>query len=589
MNYYTDDREWSWLFKNAIKWDEILSLYYPTYPTEDGLNNKEEVLQFFEELLTNTGAWAGSSVKERAAQLDREGAGKVVDGKTIPGAALSQFYKEAKELGLIGMPLPREYGGLQVPAAMQFMVLAQLSRSCVGSSTQMAFFTSIAEMVHRYCDKETADRIVPQIINGELSGSMNLTEPGCGSDLGAIKTSATPTTDGKYLLNGSKIFITNGGGGVAFVLARIKGGPVGLEGISMFFVEQEITNEKGEKILNFKVAKNEEKMGMHASFTCEIVYENTVGVLIGKENEGFKYMLHLMNEARIAVGMQGLGGIEAALDYAVNYATERTQFGKPLKDLPLMKRNLEDFCTERDAIRALLMDTISHYDVFQFLDLKKKQTGDLTKEEEKKLKEATLWTRKRTPLVKYYACEKYTELSQRALQVLGGYGFMKEYPLERIHRDSFGPLLYEGTSQIQALMALKDLLKYALKDPKRFLSSVMNKHPGLELVKGNNPWHHTYLSTHYRFKKKLIALLFKALKPKEGSMFNSKSWMKEENVEHMMVHAETLTQALCYMETLRVLCAHAELDQSRADLFNRYYILVMPRLEGIFSDWELRA
>lgn len=588
MAYFADEQEWRWLFKHAIRWDEILPLYYPTYPTEDGLNSKDEVIQFLEELLMNTGAWCAGPVKDRAAKLDQEGAGEVKDGRTIPSASLQAFYKEARELGLVAMPMPREFGGLHVPAALQFIVLSQLSRSCLGSATQMAFFTSIAEMVHRYCDHATAERIIPQIMNCDLSGSMNLTEPGCGSDLGMIKTSATPTDDGKFLLNGSKIFITNGGGGVAFVLARIKGAPEGLEGISMFFVEQQIQNDKGEAKLNFRVAKNEEKMGMHASFTTEIVYENTVATLIGKENEGFKYMLHLMNEARIAVGMQGLGGIEAALDYAVTYAQERVQFGKPLSELPLMKRNLEDFKTERDAIRALLMDTISYYDVFQFLDLKKKQTGDLTKAEEEALSEATLWTRKRTPLVKYYACEKYTELSQRAIQVLGGYGFMKEYPLERIHRDSFGPLLYEGTSQIQALMALKDLLKYALKDPKRFLSNVVSKHPGIDLTTGVSDWAHSYRSSHYKFKKKLIALLFKTLRPKNGSLFNSKSWMREENIEKLMVHAETLCQALCYMETLRVLCAHAEIDNSRADLFYRYRQLILPRLEGIFLDWEIR-
>lgn len=582
-NYFSNDPEWRWMFKNGIRWDEILPLYYPSYPTEDGLNTKEEVISFMEELLVNTGAWTATSVKDRATALDHNGAGKVENGITIPGPELQAFYKEARELGLVGMPLPREYGGLHVPAALQFIVMAQLSRSCMGSATQMAFFTSIAEMVHRFCDKETAERIIPQIINCDLSGSMNLTEPGCGSDLGMIKTTATRLENGKFSINGSKIFITNGGGGVAFVLAKIKGAPEGLDGISMFFVEQKIKNDKGEEVLNFRVAKNEEKMGMHASFTTEIVYENTIGTLIGKENEGFKYMLHLMNEARIAVGMQGLGGIEGSLEYAIGYAKERQQFGKPLAELPLMKRNLEDYTTERDAIRALLMDTISYYDVFQNLDLKKKMTNDLTKEEEEKLKEATLWTRKRTPLVKYYACETHTLLSQRAIQVLGGYGFMKEYPVERMHRDSFGPLLYEGTSQIQALMALKDLMKYAIKDPKKFLTSVFAK------TSGANQWTEDFNQIHYKFKKKLLGVIYKALKPKNGSMFKMQSWTKEENIESLMIHAETICQGLSYLETLRVLCHHANIDASRADLFNRYQRLVLPRLEAIFTDWDLRA
>lgn len=588
LNYFSDDSEYQWLFKNAIDWDKVLPLYYPTYPTEDGLNSKEEVLQFLSELLSNTGSWACQKVQARAASLDINGAGTVVDGKTFPGKELTELYSEAKELELIGLLMPREFGGLQVPSPMQFIVLAQLARACVASSTQIAFFSSIAEMVHRYCDHETAKRIVPQIMKMELSGSMNLTEPGCGSDLGMIKTSATPDGHGAYLLNGQKIFITNGGGGLQFVLARIKGAPEGLEGISMFFVEQK-KEENGKEVLNYLVTKNEEKMGMHGSFTCVITYENTKAHLIGKEGEGFKYMLHLMNEARIAVGMQGLGGIESALDHAVAYAKERVQFGKPISELPLLKRYISDYETERDAIRALLFDTISYYDQFQFLDLKKKKTNDLTAAEEKQFKHVSMWTRKRTPLVKYYACEKYTELSTKAIQILGGYGFMQEYPLERIHRDSFGPLLYEGTSQIQALMALKDLVKQAVKDPRRFMASIFTTHASLGLIAGKSQNQVEFQKVQYRFKKKMVKLIVSSLKPEGSRLLDPKAWQSEEKVNQLMIHAETLCQALCYTETLRVLAKHADLDSSRVDLYNRYSLLVRPRLEAIYTDWDLRS
>lgn len=585
MNYYSDEKDWQWLFRNGMDWDKIIPLYYPKFPTEDGFNSKEEVIDFLEEILQSTGAWAGTSVADRAAILDREGAGIVKDGRTIPGPHLEALYKEAKELEMIGLPFPPELGGMGAPSSILLVVLAQLSRACLGSSTQLAFFSSIGEMINRFCDEETAKRLVPKIARAEISGSMCLTEPGCGSDLGMIKTSATPREDGKYLLNGSKIFITNGGGGLGFVLARIKGDKDGLDGISLFLAEQEIDEVEG---LNYIVAKNEEKMGMHASFTCEVVYENTVASLVGEAGQGFKYMLHLMNEARIAVGMQALGTIEGSIGYAVNYANEREQFGKPLSELPLMKRNLEDFTTERDAIRALLMDTISHYDIFQKLDHKKHASNDLTKEEENLFQDATLWTRKRTPLVKYYACEAATLLSQRAIQVLGGYGFMQEYPVERYHRDSYGPLLYEGTSQIQALMALKDIMKYAMKDPKRFFSNVLFKHPTAELLSGTNEWSKKFKSTHYRFKKKMLGLLMKCLRPEMGKLLDAKSWASDENISELTQHAETLCQALSYMETLRVLCEHSNIDIERKDLFDRYVILVTPRLEAIYCDWSIR-
>jgi len=585
MNYFSEENEWQWLINHGVDWDRIIPLYYPKFPTEDGFQNQEEVVDFIKELLTQTGDWASKAVLDRAAALDKKGAGTIQDGRTIPSEELSAFYKEAAELQVFGLPIPQELGGLGLPTGPLMVVLSQLARSCMSSCTQYAFFTSMADMVHRFCDEQTQQRIIPQICAGTLSGSMCLTEPGCGSDLGMIKTSATPTDDGKFLLNGSKIFITNGGGGIGFVLARIKGAADGLEGISMFLCEQDL----GDGNLNFRVTKNEEKMGMHGSFTTEVVYENSVATLVGEEGMGFKYMLHLMNEARIAVGMQALGGIEGCLDYAIKYANEREQFGRPLSDLPLMKRNLSDFTTERDALRALMMDTVSHFDIYQHLDMKKKHTGDLNKKEEKLLKDAWIWTRKRTPLVKYYTCEAYTHLSQRAIQVLGGYGYMEEYPVERYHRDSFGPLLYEGTSQIQALMALKDIVKYAAKDPKKFFSSVFAKHPTANFISSDDDCVKEFNKTQYKFKKNTVKLLMKCLRPESiGDIFNPKAWTAESNIEELMTHAETLCQALSYMETLRVLALHAQKDQSRLDLFNRYEVLIRPRLEMIYTDWSIR-
>ena len=587
MNYFTDGPDWQWLFKHALHWDKILPLYYPEYPTEDGLKTPEEAREFFQELLMTTGDWTANSVAPRADRLDREGAGTVVNGKTVPGPALQELYNEALELGAFGITIPKELGGMDVPVCIAMIMWEQIARGCVASSTQIAFFGSIADMIHRFCDKATQEKYIPEIIAGTLSGSMNLTEPGCGSDLGNIKTSATPQANGTYLINGAKTFITNGGGGVGLVLARIKDAPEGLEGISLFLVDQR-EHKDG---LNFKVSKNEDKMGFHGSFTCEVVYENSIGRLVGKENDGFKYMLHLMNEARIGVALQALGGIESCLSYARQYATERTAFGKPIAELPLLKRNLEDYETEMRALRALFVDTASYFDIYQKLDLKKRHTGDLSQEEKELYDDALLWTRKRTPLVKYYGCEAFTNLSQRAIQVLGGYGFMKEYPVERIHRDSFGPLLYEGTSQIQALMALKDVIRYAVKDPKKFFSNIFYKHPTLEFLNRSNDWSYEFKSMHYKFKKKMLGLLFSSLRPEAEKMLIPKNWvnMDEEKIGGLMIHAETLCQALAYMETLRVLCEHANKDQERSQLFFDYCKLVQPRLEGIYTDWDIRS
>jgi alkylation response protein AidB-like acyl-CoA dehydrogenase len=591
MNYYSDSSEWKWLFDNAIDWNKIIPLYYPEFPTADGFNNKEEVIQFIEEMITATGEWTAGPVAARARQLDEEGAGEVKDGKTIPGPALTEFYNEAKELQIIGLAGPTEFGGLGAPAIAGLMAFTQMNRACISSATQLGFYTSMIDMVERFCDAEDKARLLPKLIAGEISGSMCLTEPGAGSDVGSVKTSAVLQDDGSYLLNGSKLFITNGGGGIGFVLARIKGAPDGLHGISLFIAEQELDGEA-----NYVVTKNEHKMGLHGSFTCEVLYENTKAKLLGKEHQGFRLMLHLMNEARIAVGLQCVGGMEATIGYARKYAEERSQFGRNLMDLPLYRRNMEDWECERDAFRALMVDTISYFDQYQKLDMMKRHGTVFTPAQEKQFKEAKKWVRRRTPLVKGYGSETFTLLSQRGIQALGGYGFIEEYEAARFHRDSFAPLLYEGTTQIQALMAMKDLMKFVMRNPTKYFTGLVNANPIANFFGASSECESKFNEVQYKFKKNFVKLLIKTLKPGTDTenpvelrkFFNAKEWLKEENIEKLMIHAETIAMALAFIETLRVLMKHANKSEDRADLFQRYYRLVSPRFAGIYEDWSIR-
>ena len=590
MNFYTDTKEWSYLLKNAVDWKTILPLYYPSYPTEDGFNNQEELIAFFEELVTNTGDWAANSVAPRAIKLDSQGSGKVVDGHVEISEALKELYTEAKNLDIFGIAVPKEFGGLGVPLVVSMVSFTQLNRACISSATQIGFYTSIADMIERFCDKGDREKFIPEIVKGNISGSMCLTEPGAGSDVGSLRTSATKQEDGPYLLNGSKIFITNGGGGLGFVLARIKGAPEGLAGISLFFAQEKLDGKS-----NYKIAKIEEKLGLHGSMTCEVLYENTKAKLVGKENEGFSLMLHLMNESRLAVGLQTLGGMEASIHYMRSYAETRTQFGRPLTELPLYKRNLNDYETERDAFRALMMDTLSHYEIYQRLDMKERHTNDLTDDEKKIFKKAKKTIRRRTPLVKAYGAESFTLLSQRAIQGLGGYGYMKEYEAERYHRDSFGPLLYEGTTQIQALMAMKDLLKVVMKNPQKYFGNLVYTQTLGSLLSTKNKFDKELYDVKFEFKKSLAKLMVKSLKPQmdKGNklsnlkeLFDMEAWQDQKGIETLMQHAETLSQALAYIETLSVLAKHASKDSSRGELFSKYQRLVTPRLAGIYADWK---
>ncbi|MBF0299025.1 MAG: acyl-CoA dehydrogenase family protein [Oligoflexia bacterium] len=588
MNYYDDSKEWKYLFRNAIDWDQLIPLYHKEFPTSDGIKDKEELIHIYEELLSTIADWAGSSVAERAKDLDLQGAGIVKDGRTINGELLNKFYAEAKNLGIFGTHIGSEYGGLNLPAVIATMTYVFVSRACISSSTQLSFFVTMADMIERFCDEDLKKKFIPKIINGEISGAMCLTESDAGSDIGSIKTTATKRQDGRYLLNGSKCFITNGGGGLGFVLARIKDAPQGLQGISLFFVEQEITNDKGESILNYRVTKNEEKIGLHGSFTCEIVYENSVARLVGEENKGLQIMFYLMNEARLGVGLQSLGGMEASVHLMREYASTRVQFSKILIELPLYKKILEDLEIECSAYRAFLVDTMWIYDVFQKLDMKKRvPTNSLTEDEEKLFNNVSKVIRKRTPLVKYYGAEAFSAISTKALQGFGGYGLMKDYPIERIHRDSFAPLLYEGTSQIQALMALKDLIKNILKNPSLNFFKMISGDP-IKKFKEKNPIRKKFLTIQSEFKSNLAKLVLYTLKPVSlNKIFDIKSWSDEKKIEILMTHAETICQSLSYLETLKVLATHAEKDFSRENLFNGYCKIIIPRLAYIYSSWKM--
>lgn len=593
MNYFTDSPEWKYLFRNAIDWDQILPLYYPSFPTSNGFNNKEELLSFFEQILEATGKWSGETLRPRARELDEVGCARLrPDGTTEILEPMLKIYAEAKQLEVFGACVDEKYGGMGLPVAVGMFLFEQTARACVSTSSQIGFYTSIADMVERFCDEETRDRLLPMIIRGEISGSMCLTEPDAGSDVGSLRASARRQADGTYLLNGTKMFITNAGGGLGFILARIEGAPEGLSGISLFLAEEKLNGKQ-----NYRITKIEEKMGMHGTMTCEVVYENTVARIVGQENEGFKLMLHLMNEARISVGLQSIGGIESALDAARSYAEVRKQFGKTLMELPLFKRNFQDWETEQDAFRALMADTISSFDIFQRLDLKQRHTGELTETETRLQKQHQAIVRARTPLVKYSGSEHYAALSTKAIQAFGGYGYMKEYEVERIHRDSFGSLLYEGTSQIQALMAMKDYVKKVMKNPSKYIQSIVASHPIGNFTE-RDEFKRAYLGIQYEFQKNFASLILRCFKPEAGLLenltqinqfFSREYWQDSEKLEKIMTHAETLCQALTVLETIKVLGKHAAKDSSRRGLFERYLLLAKPKLSAIYRDWEVRT
>lgn len=411
---------------------ELKKLLFEKYKHDLVDMSYENFQELFFEIITNISSWTESKVRERSKIFDEKGPGTVSDFKTIPNEYLNAFYQEAADIGFLGLSASKNYGGMNFPSLLSFMGFSLVAKECLSSSAQIGFFLSMISMIEKFCDEQDKQELIPLIIQGKISGCMCLTESEAGSDLASIQTIAIKNSEG-YFLNGSKIFITNGGGGFAFVLAKTTEG-YDLKNLSLFLVKQENNN--------YRVVKNEDKMGLKGSFTCELLFQNSKAKLIGAEGEGFSMMLHLMNEARLAVGLQALGGLHSIHEKSLKYATERKQFQTPIKDFALVKNILDEMELLKNVLSSYILQTLLEYNLLEKGEVSLKYK-----------------VRKKTPLVKFFATETFTRLSQKAIQVFGGYGFMKDYEVERIHRDSFALLVYEGTSQIQSLMSLRDYIK----------------------------------------------------------------------------------------------------------------------------------
>ena len=353
--------------------------------------------------------------------------------------------------------LPREYGGLNLPESIYQMMVEVVARAESGLMTVYGL-QEIASLIDEYGDAETKSRVLPKFARGEVSGAMVLTEADAGSDLGAVATRATlDEATGQWHLNGVKRFITNGLADVSVVLARSEENSTDARGLSMFLVEKDET---------VKIRRIENKLGIHASPTCEIQYTNTPAVLIGKRRFGLmRYAMNLMNGARLAVAAQALGIAEAAYREADDYSKERIQFGKPIRSLPAVSRLLLGMKVDLEATRALLAETARWVDLWKVYE---KALGDGSAPNADELrarhKQCQAMAETLTPMVKYCSTESGNRICYQSMQVHGGVGYMREFNIERLFRDVRITNIYEGTSQLQVVAAIGKLLNRSL-DP----------------------------------------------------------------------------------------------------------------------------
>jgi alkylation response protein AidB-like acyl-CoA dehydrogenase len=460
-NFYLDNPDLQFVMSQMVDWSAIFKLRGDVGRDGAAFDSDDEAREANLDMLGSPiGEIAAQRIAPRAAEVDKEGC-KLVDGKVLFPEGLQRNLQDLAEAQLCGITLSPEYGGLGFSKTFYTAATEIISRA---DASLMNFFglQGIGETIEHFADDESKAQYLPSMSTGEKTGAMVLTEPDAGSDLAAVRTKSDlaaqqdPVT-GLWYLKGTKRFITNGCGDVHVVLARSED-RAGSRGLSFFLCEKGPT---------LHVRRIEEKMGIHGSPTCELYYDNTPAKLIGKRGLGLaRYTAWLMAAARLGVAAQAQGISEAALREGERYATEREQFGKPIKEFPQVASMLADMRVYTEASRALLYATSTAVDLQEGAE-----KHGLEAEAKQWAKAADLLT----PMVKYYCTELCNKISSLAIQIHGGNGFMKDYPVERLYRDARITNIYEGTSQIQIVWCLPRLLKGDLTP---LLAAVANDYVG---------------------------------------------------------------------------------------------------------------
>ncbi len=391
---------------------------------------------------------------------------KLIDGEVVLPDATQRAYELLKEAGLVSLSIREEFGGFDLPVFACNVVIQMIARANAGLMTIVGLQSGAAEDIQRYASPELCKEFLPRFTSGEVLGSMDLTEPQAGSDLGAIQTRATDEGE-VSTITGEKIFITNGGAEVHLVLARdddhYEESKGSTKGLSLFICPR--TRRDGSPN-GVSVERLEHKMGIHCSPTAAVRFDSAEAYRIGTKGDGFKAMLDLMNNARVGVAAQGIGIAEAAVHEAIQYARERKQFGVAIGEQPLMKNLLSRMVRDLEGSRALLYRCLLLLDRNHAIERHLERSPDLSETEVSELRKIQerndVRTRLLTPLAKYMATESADWITRAAIQVHGGIGFMAESAVGKLHNDAIITTIYEGTSEIQVSFALKEIGKGAL-------------------------------------------------------------------------------------------------------------------------------
>ncbi len=411
--------------------------------------NFEDAMDNYRRVMEITGEVAGDVIAPNAEGVDLEKP-HVVDDHVVYASGTVQNLKAINDAGLGGITLPRKYNGLNFPLVCFVMANEMVARADAGFENLWGL-QDCAETLNEFGSEELKMKYLPRTAEG-ATWAMTLTEPDAGSDLGAVMLKATfDEKSGKWLLNGVKRFITNGDGDISLVLARTEEGTKDARGLSMLVYDR--------KAMCHKVRRIEDKFGIKGSPTCELVFTNAPAELVGDRKMGLiKYVMALMNAARLGIGAQSIGLCEAAYREGLKYAGERAQFGKAIINFPAVYEMLGNAKARIAAGRALLYETTRFVEIYKTYEHIGHER-ELSSEERAEMKHYQKLADGYTPLQKLFLSEYANSIAYDMLQIHGGSGYMKDYPIERIVRDARITNIYEGTSQLQVVAAINAVTK----------------------------------------------------------------------------------------------------------------------------------
>jgi len=552
-NFFLDNEDIQFLFDHIdlselarVQEDDFAdarkhNIDYAPVDEADAVDNYRRILEI-------VGDIAGNTIAPRAEQIDAEGNTLNEDGTVTLHPLVQENLRSLSQADLMGFMLPPKFGGLNCPILVYSMANEIVSRADA-SLMNLFGLQGIAETIHAFADDEIKDEYLPRFARGDVTGAMVLTEPDAGSDLQAVSLKAIQNDDGTWVLRGVKRFITNGCGEVLLVLARSEPEHTGGRGLSLF------VTDRSERI---KVRHLEHKLGIHGSPTCELVFDDAPARLIGVRQRGLvTYVMALMNGARVGIASQSVGIAEAAYRLARSYANSRKQFGGPIERLPAVAEMVTDMKVAIEATRALLYDTCRVCDL-EKNNLRVIETGLYTDK-------ADLTRRRRlarsfnrlngmlTPMSKYYASEMCCRVADTALQVLGGSGYMRDYPAERYLRDARITTIYEGTSQLQIVAAVRGVC-----------SGVFQRH----LAEFDETQYEDNLLT--ELKAKLVA--------GKATLLPAIAFVKERSTDYMDLAGRKIVDSAIAVLVGHLLLGQAVGSERKRRVARRFIDLEMPRL-----------